>query len=160
MLKLKDIAGFENIPFSRICRTELAQSGVKCSGVCPLNPSVFADLDYTPSFSKADQSQNGSISIMAIEDNGAATSTSVLSLPGPSKPVADEHIEEVRADLKNNSSKITTLIEDSAKTTALQDILEEISPLPSSSNTNFISRQSRGQPAGVVSPKLSRILSK
>ncbi|GBL95390.1 hypothetical protein AVEN_154795-1 [Araneus ventricosus] len=82
---------------------------------------------------------------MAIEDNGAATSTSVLSLDGPSKPVAGEQIEEVRADLKNNSSKITTLIEDSAKTTASQDILEEISPLPSNSNTNFISRQSRGQ---------------
>ncbi|GBM57080.1 hypothetical protein AVEN_261422-1 [Araneus ventricosus] len=83
-----------------------------------------AGFNYTPPF--YDQSQNCSMSIMAIEDNGAATSTSDLSLPGPSKSIADEQTEEVRADLKNNSSKISILIEDSAKTTASQDILEEI----------------------------------
>ncbi|GBO03201.1 hypothetical protein AVEN_218375-1 [Araneus ventricosus] len=65
-----------------------------------------------------------------IRHNGATT---VLSFPGPSKPVADEQME-VRAVLENDSSTTTFLIEDFPQTTASQDILEEISPLPSSSN--------------------------
>ncbi|GBM01227.1 hypothetical protein AVEN_253623-1 [Araneus ventricosus] len=69
-----------------------------------------------------------------IRHNGAATSTTILSLTGPSKPVADEQMEEVRAVFENDRSAITTLIEDFPKTTASQDILEEISPLHSSSN--------------------------
>ncbi|GBL95740.1 hypothetical protein AVEN_683-1 [Araneus ventricosus] len=69
-----------------------------------------------------------------IEHNGAATSTIILSLPGPSKPVADEQMEVVRAILENDSSTITSLIQDFPKTTASQDILKETSPLPSSSN--------------------------
>ncbi|GBM23267.1 hypothetical protein AVEN_26003-1 [Araneus ventricosus] len=44
-------------------------------------------------------------------------------------------MEEVLAVLENYSSTTTPLIEDFPKTTASQDILEEISPLPSSSNT-------------------------
>ncbi|GBL95389.1 hypothetical protein AVEN_154794-1 [Araneus ventricosus] len=44
-ITLKDIAGFVNIAFSRM---ELCESGLKCSVICPLNLSVFDDLDYTP----------------------------------------------------------------------------------------------------------------
>ncbi|GBL84066.1 hypothetical protein AVEN_100916-1 [Araneus ventricosus] len=66
--------------------------------------------------------------------HGAVTSTTILSLPGPSKPVADEQMEEVRAVLENDSSATTSLIEDFPKATASRDILEEISPLLSSSN--------------------------
>ncbi|GBM27418.1 hypothetical protein AVEN_202174-1 [Araneus ventricosus] len=43
-------------------------------------------------------------------------------------------MEEVRAVFENDSSAITSFIEDFPKTTASQDILEEISPLHSSSN--------------------------
>ncbi|GBN94314.1 hypothetical protein AVEN_178248-1, partial [Araneus ventricosus] len=39
-------------------------------------------------------------------------------LPGPSKPLADEQMEEVRAVLENDSSTTTSLIEDFPKTTA------------------------------------------
>ncbi|GBN20170.1 hypothetical protein AVEN_137826-1 [Araneus ventricosus] len=69
-----------------------------------------------------------------IGHNDAATSTTILSLPGPSKPVADEQMEEVPAVVDNYSSTTTSLREDFSKTSASQDILEEISPLPSSSN--------------------------
>ncbi|GBM49775.1 hypothetical protein AVEN_60505-1 [Araneus ventricosus] len=58
-----------------------------------------------------------------IGHNGAATSTTILSLPSPSKPVAGEQMEEVGAVLKNDSSTTTSLIEDFPKTTASQDIL-------------------------------------
>ncbi|GBL83177.1 hypothetical protein AVEN_165382-1 [Araneus ventricosus] len=61
-----------------------------------------------------------------IGHNGVATSTT--------KPVADEQREEVRAVLENDSCTTASLIEDLSKTIASQDILEEISPLPSSSN--------------------------
>ncbi|GBL74359.1 hypothetical protein AVEN_235335-1 [Araneus ventricosus] len=71
----------------------------------------------------------------SIGHNGAATSFIIFSLPGPSKPVAGEQMEEVRAVLENDSSTTTSLIEDFSKTTASQVILKEISPLPSSSNT-------------------------
>ncbi|GBN23272.1 hypothetical protein AVEN_35957-1, partial [Araneus ventricosus] len=37
---------------------------------------------------------------------GAAASTTILSLPGPSKPGADEQMEEVRAVLENGSSTL------------------------------------------------------
>ncbi|GBL82577.1 hypothetical protein AVEN_263666-1 [Araneus ventricosus] len=66
--------------------------------------------------------------------NGAATSTTILSLPGHSKPVADQQMEEFRAVLENDSRTTTSLIEDFPQTTASENILEEISALPSSSN--------------------------
>ncbi|GBM28224.1 hypothetical protein AVEN_181298-1 [Araneus ventricosus] len=56
-----------------------------------------------------------------IGHNGAATSITILSLPGPSKPIADEQIEEVRAVLENDSRTTSSLIEDFPKTTASQD---------------------------------------
>ncbi|GBM59818.1 hypothetical protein AVEN_10025-1 [Araneus ventricosus] len=65
-----------------------------------------------------------------IGNNGAGTSATIFNLPGPSKPVADEQMEEVRAVLENDSSTTTSLIEDFSKTTASQDILKEISPFP------------------------------
>ncbi|GBN20852.1 hypothetical protein AVEN_260576-1 [Araneus ventricosus] len=45
-----------------------------------------------------------------IGHNGAATSTTILSLPGPLKPIADEQMEEVGAVLENDSSTTTSLI--------------------------------------------------
>ncbi|GBM16325.1 hypothetical protein AVEN_194063-1 [Araneus ventricosus] len=69
--------------------------------------------------------------LCCIGYNGAVTPTKILSLPGPSKPVADEQMEENVAVLENDNSTTTSLIEDFPKTTASQDILEEISPLPS-----------------------------
>ncbi|GBM20502.1 hypothetical protein AVEN_61046-1 [Araneus ventricosus] len=69
-----------------------------------------------------------------IGHNSATTSTTILSLPGPLIPVADEQMEEVRAVLENGSSATTSLIENFPKTNAFQDILKEISPLASSSN--------------------------
>ncbi|GBL77107.1 hypothetical protein AVEN_12749-1 [Araneus ventricosus] len=53
-----------------------------------------------------------------IGHNGATTSTTILSLPGPSKPVADEQMEEVRAVLENDSSTSTSFIEEFPKTIA------------------------------------------
>ncbi|GBN95701.1 hypothetical protein AVEN_52147-1 [Araneus ventricosus] len=50
--------------------------------------------------------------------NGAVTSTTILSLPGPLKLVADEQMEEVRAVFENDSSTTTSLIEDFPQTTA------------------------------------------
>ncbi|GBL82627.1 hypothetical protein AVEN_263703-1 [Araneus ventricosus] len=69
-----------------------------------------------------------------IGHNGAATFTTILSLPGHSKPVADQQMEEFRAVLENDSRTTTSLIEDFPQTTASENILEEISALPSSSN--------------------------
>ncbi|GBN91885.1 hypothetical protein AVEN_77147-1 [Araneus ventricosus] len=60
--------------------------------------------------------------------------STILCLPGPSKPVADEQMEKVRAILENHSITASSLIENFPKTTASQDILEEMAPLPSSSN--------------------------
>ncbi|GBM49781.1 hypothetical protein AVEN_60511-1 [Araneus ventricosus] len=45
-----------------------------------------------------------------IGHSGAATSTTILSFPGPSKPVADEQMEEVGAVLENDSSTTTLLL--------------------------------------------------
>ncbi|GBM07826.1 hypothetical protein AVEN_33106-1 [Araneus ventricosus] len=67
-----------------------------------------------------------------IGHNGAATSTTILNLPGFSRPVADE--EKVRAVFENDSSTTTSLSEGFPEKTASHDILEEKSPLPSSSN--------------------------
>ncbi|GBN17812.1 hypothetical protein AVEN_177471-1 [Araneus ventricosus] len=47
-----------------------------------------------------------------IGNNGAATFTTILSLPDLLKPVADEHMEEGRAVSENDSSATTSLIED------------------------------------------------
>ncbi|GBM06899.1 hypothetical protein AVEN_147839-1 [Araneus ventricosus] len=69
-----------------------------------------------------------------IGHNGAATSATILTLPGPARPVADEQMKEVPVVLENDNSTTTSLIEDFPKTTTSQDILEEISTLPSSSN--------------------------
>ncbi|GBN52217.1 hypothetical protein AVEN_88410-1 [Araneus ventricosus] len=82
--------------------------------------------------------------------NGADTSTTILSLPSPSNPVADEQMDKVRAVLENYSSTTTSLIEYFSKTAASQDILEEISPLPSSSNKE----RKRKRSAQVKRPKL------
>ncbi|KAG8237553.1 hypothetical protein J437_LFUL017403 [Ladona fulva] len=48
-ITLKDIAGLVNSAFSRICRMELAQSGLECTGIYPLNRNVFSDLDFAGS---------------------------------------------------------------------------------------------------------------
>ncbi|GBN45445.1 hypothetical protein AVEN_123488-1 [Araneus ventricosus] len=85
-----------------------------------------------------------------IGHNGADTSTPILSLPGPSKPVAEEQMDKVRAVLENDSSTTTSLIEYFSKTAASQDILEEISPLPSSSDKE----RERKKSAQVKRPKL------
>ncbi|GBM58437.1 hypothetical protein AVEN_184718-1, partial [Araneus ventricosus] len=55
--------------------------------------------------------------------NGAATSTTILSLPGPSKTAAGEQMDGVRAVLENESSTTICLIGDFPKTTTSQDIL-------------------------------------
>ncbi|GBL85425.1 hypothetical protein AVEN_34613-1 [Araneus ventricosus] len=85
-----------------------------------------------------------------IGHNGAATSNTILSLPSPSKPVANEQMEEAGAVLENDSSTPTYLIEYFPKTTASQDILEEISPLPRSS----IKDRKRKKPVQVKISKL------
>ncbi|GBM59284.1 hypothetical protein AVEN_177262-1 [Araneus ventricosus] len=65
-------------------------------------------------------------------------STTILSFPGLSKPVADRQLEEVLAVLENDTNTTTSLIENFPKAKAFQDILEEISPLPISSNKDTI----------------------
>ena len=49
-----------------------------------------------------------------------------------------------------NDITTSSPVEDSLNTTASQNILEEIYPLPSSSNTKFISRQSCGQKSEIL----------
>ena len=42
----KDVAGLVNTAYSSICRMDLAQSAFTCTGLWPLNPNVFTDLDF------------------------------------------------------------------------------------------------------------------
>ncbi|GBO01936.1 hypothetical protein AVEN_245846-1 [Araneus ventricosus] len=66
-------------------------------------------------------------------------------------------MEEVGADLENDSSTATSLIEDFLKTTVSQDILEEISPLPSSSNKDRKSKKSvQVKRSKLITPRTSK----
>lgn len=44
-----DITALVNDAFSKAARLEIAQNGFKCSGIYPLKPEIFADLDFLPS---------------------------------------------------------------------------------------------------------------
>ncbi|GBL54243.1 hypothetical protein AVEN_83362-1 [Araneus ventricosus] len=66
----------------------------------------------------------------------------IFELPGLSKSVADRQLEEVLAVLDNDTSTTTSLTEDFPRTKSFQDILEEISPLPISSNKDTKRRKS------------------
>lgn len=45
----KDVAGLVNTAYTSICRMDLAQSAFACTGLWPLNPGVFTELDFIPS---------------------------------------------------------------------------------------------------------------
>ncbi|GBO01900.1 hypothetical protein AVEN_95759-1 [Araneus ventricosus] len=66
-------------------------------------------------------------------------------------------MEEIRAALENDSSTTVSLIEDFPKTTASQDILEEISPLASSSNKERKRKKSvRVKRSKLITPRTSK----
>ena len=35
-----------NHAFTKICRMDLAKSGFECSGIHPINPNIFTDIDF------------------------------------------------------------------------------------------------------------------
>ena len=41
-----EIAGLVNHAFTKICRMDLAKSGFECSGIHPINPNIFTDIDF------------------------------------------------------------------------------------------------------------------
>ncbi|GBM34847.1 hypothetical protein AVEN_208048-1 [Araneus ventricosus] len=68
-------------------------------------------------------------------------------------------MEEARAVLENDGSTNTSRMEDFPKTTASQDILEEISPLPSSSNKDRKRKESvQVKRSKLITPRTSKDL--
>ncbi|GBM52983.1 hypothetical protein AVEN_205978-1 [Araneus ventricosus] len=66
-------------------------------------------------------------------------------------------MEEVRVVLENGSSTTTSLIEDFPKTTASQDVLEEVSPPLSSSNNDRKRKKSvQVKRSKLIAPRTSK----
>ncbi|XP_046684823.1 MFS-type transporter clz9-like [Homalodisca vitripennis] len=122
-IALKDIAGLVNEAFLKICRMELAKSGFACTGISPLNPNIFTDLDFQASlFSQMDtdsQPENAS---------GPETSKSLC------QPEQSSFLD-------------LTVPGTSAKS---PNVLEAISPLPSSSNSKFKIRKGRAEKSEIL----------
>ncbi|GFY58789.1 hypothetical protein TNIN_347641 [Trichonephila inaurata madagascariensis] len=76
-------------PGAQECGEDLSQtqSGFISTGICLLDHNVYDYFDYSSLLSK--HCQNSRKRTIAVEDNGAATFTMTLNLPGSSKPVAD-----------------------------------------------------------------------
>lgn len=151
-ISLKDIAGLVNIAFSRICRMELAQSGFKCTGICPLNRNVFCDLDFAASLCNQSQEvEESSTSMSQTSTNPnkeavpqSSTACSLLGLPGTSNQ-PDNQTQELPT---SNASSPKPFSLSTSSTT--QCILEQISPLPSNSSVKFKIRKGRGEQSEIL----------
>lgn len=164
-IALKDIAGLVNTAFSKICRMEIAQSGFKCTGIHPLNPNIFSDLDYAPSLNKIEDrpiSQNVTSPNFNEEETDAPTQVAldhppfkdILALPGPSTSTSTILVMPSLSALVPNDEE-TTVINNLTPTELsgdkeAKDILEKISPLPSTSSTKFATRQGRGEKSEIL----------
>lgn len=163
-ITLKDIAGLVSSAFSRICRMELAKSGFECTGIYPMNRNLFSDLDYAPSLNNESTGESstssGPCSSSAILPGPSSafapgSSSAAISSPGPSSATSSpasslaHHLSPHSSSTLPDPSNHDPAIE-SPKISPSQQILEEISPLPSQSSSKFASRQNRGEKSEVL----------
>lgn len=148
---LKDIAGLVNSALSKICRMELAQSAFSCTGIYPLNPNVFDDLDFNaslcePSKTLCQTSSNEDEADPSLIPISISPGTSNLAvhqpkfLPSTSIPATDEAHSSPQIQVEQLNSRPSTS----------QAILEKISPLPSNVSAKFNTRKRRGDKSDIL----------
>lgn len=164
-ISLKDIAGLVGVAFSKICRMELAKSGFACTGIFPLNPNIFSDSDFAPSTKNVVDAAD-LVESKSPPSSGPSTSLALsvpsptvgLILPGPT-PVPETYPARSSHDLPCTepiTEKLTepmNILIDKSQSSDIktcQNVLESISPLPSSSSTRYVSRYSRGEKSEVL----------
>lgn len=152
-ISLKDIAGLVNSAFSRICRMELAQSGFSCTGIHPLNRNVFTDIDFAAALG-GQLCQNSETTTVATHmqttETGHSTDVAVSAEPGPSSdmPASAERGPCLESSIETFSEDKEGTID--LESSATKQILEDISPLPSSSSIKYQIRNSRSEKSEIL----------
>lgn len=167
-ISLKDIAGLVNTAFSRICRMELAQSGFSCTGIYPLNRNVFCDLDFAASLYNQSQEVEETFTTMSqtstnFNKEALPQPPTVCSLPGPlnqpNNQIQDQHST---AGTSTSCSLPGLSSQPDNQTHEPSTILEQISPLPSTSSVKYKERKSRSEKSEILtsSPYKKQLLEK
>ncbi|KAJ8871143.1 hypothetical protein PR048_027448 [Dryococelus australis] len=136
---LKDIPGMVNSAFTRVSQMKLSQSAFACTGIYPMNRNIFSELDFQVFFSR-----NLHLSAETPSPfSPARTSPSISNLNQISTLKSAESTQE------NPSSPAQVEVLTSMPSTS-QALLEELSPLPNSSNANFTARRRQGAQSEIL----------
>ena len=146
-ISLRDICGLVGSAFTKVCRMELAQSGFACTGIYPLNPQIFSDLDfYRP------------LSELTPDSSEAVHPTQRLTReitpepqPSTSKDIGtSESIPSTSTPVTSAPAATTTAGISSLNLSLSESLIQEICPLPSAVVGNFNTRKRRGDRSEIL----------
>lgn len=167
-ISLRDVAGLVGTAFSKICRMELAKSGFTCTGIFPLNPNVFSDLDFAPSTNNSldaadldvfnnppSSGPSSSMPLPVPSPTRILPGPTMTPEPSPARPLPESSPAMSLPDPPSTEpiiEPLTISIDESQNSgkSQCQNLLQSISPLPSSSSTRYVSRHSRGEKSEIL----------
>ncbi|KAJ4438205.1 hypothetical protein ANN_14144 [Periplaneta americana] len=140
-LSIRKAAEIYNIPqsdaFARVSRAEIALKGFQCTGIHPLNPNVFTELDYLPSM-MTDIAMNSN-----VDQNESPTVRPMLPFPDvTSAPKASSHHE--------TSPNRLTPTDRPNDTTVVKETIQQLSPIPDASKKREVSRRRKSERSEVL----------
>ncbi|KAJ8896958.1 hypothetical protein PR048_002304 [Dryococelus australis] len=128
-ISLKDIAGLVNCALTKVCRMELAQSAFLCTGIYPLNHSIFTNMDFHASQTEVSATVQEESPPPRRNSQESQTST-------PHHATATEEKSPPGFRLQESGSL--------GPSTSVVTMIEKLSPLPSSSVAKLNVQKRRG----------------
>lgn len=142
-----EIAALVGTAFTKICRMELAKSGFECSGIYPLNPNIFTDLDFLGAAGLDVPIHHEALTDIEVQPSTptepqieTVDETLQKSLIQP-QPGTSKDAEPSNKTVYMTPSTLSTSTIDPPK--KLTEILNKISPLPVASEKRLSCRKRR-----------------
>ncbi|KAJ4437385.1 hypothetical protein ANN_17529, partial [Periplaneta americana] len=132
-----EIASLVGDAFARVSQAEIAVKGFQCTGIHPLNPNVFTELDYLPSMmietamdSNVDQTESPTVSpMLPFPDMTAAPKASSHHGTSPNRPTPTDRPND---------------------TTLVKETIQQLSPIPDASKKREVSRRRKSERSEVL----------
>ncbi|KAJ4427599.1 hypothetical protein ANN_25247 [Periplaneta americana] len=132
-----EIASLVGDAFARVSRAEIAVKGFQCTGIHPLNPNVFTELDYLPSM----------MTDIAMDSNVDQTESPIVR---PMLPLPDMSSAAKASSHHETSPNRPTPTDRSNDTTVVKETIQQLSPIPDASKKREVSRRRKSERSEVL----------
>lgn len=125
-----EIAAMVSQAFTRVARLDIAKSGFQCSGIVPLNPNIFTDLDFLPS-AVTDVPLQSEAEVNICNDANTSTPEDL-----PQEPFNVHEKENVNTQPSTSKEIVTAIY--------------QLSPVPNAAAKRAISRRRKAEKSEIL----------